>query len=244
MSGQCTNSGGRLFSGGRLSRVADFLRNSGSLPRTRQAVPADATSLRRRRSRSERPTRTSRLCPRAGVARAERPLRSAEPATARAGLFPRHGLRAMMAVRIGRSAGRSPRTRVSVSPRGRWKRRREAPPSSRARAFTRVRGGKSGLHRARWWITSTPGNGCGRPPRTANGRESATESVPPRAARPGVRVKRCGAQALNVRAHQRRGDPPARQTPPEARSSRGQGRPGPLRSSGRPLDPAGNGGAR
>ncbi len=56
----------------------------------------------------------------------------------------------------------------------------------------------------------------------------------------GVRVKRCGARALNVRAHQRRGDSPARQTPPEARPSRGQERPAPLRPPGVLLDRAGN----
>ena len=57
-------------------------------------------------------------------------------------------------------------------------------------------------------------------------------------------MKRCGASALNVRAHQRRGDPPARQTPPEARRSRGQDRPGPLRSSGTLLELIGNGESR
>src|SRR5213080_306750 len=49
-----------------------------------------------------------------------------------------------------------------------------------------------------------------------------------------------GRKPLNVRAHQRRGDPPARQTPPGARPNRGQGRPAPLRSSGRLLEPPGN----
>src|SRR5262249_60851886 len=61
---------------------------------------------------------------------------------------------------------------------------------------------------------------------------------------PRVRVKRCGAEALNERTHQQRGDRLARQTPPGARPSRGQDRPGPPRSPGRPLDPAGNGGGK
>jgi len=60
------------------------------------------------------------------------------------------------------------------------------------------RGGKSGLHRAGWWVTPTGGDP----------RESATENIPPRqqlwlfflqgAAR-GVRVKRCGKSAPAVR---------------------------------------------
>ena len=49
-----------------------------------------------------------------------------------------------------------------------------------------------------------------------------------------------GRKPLNVRAHQRRGDSPARQTPPGARPNRGQARPAPLRPSGRLLERPGN----
>src|SRR5262249_55111081 len=130
--------------------------------------------------------------------------------------------------------------------------------------------GKSGLRRARWWVTPTLGNGFGLPglgrqrAGQCNRKETAGSffvlgpssfgrlwnlNSPPKDERrmtkdEQVRVKRCGAKALNVRAHQQPGDRLARQTPPEARSSRGQDRPGPLRSPGRPLDPTGNRGAR
>jgi len=80
----------------------------------------------------------------------------------------------------------------------------------------RKRRGKSGLHRARWWVTPTRGDP----------RESATESRPPRAV--GVRVKRrC------KRPPARQVTAAARQTPPGARS-RGPVR-RPVRTSG-PLD--------
>ena len=46
-----------------------------------------------------------------------------------------------------------------------------------------------------------------------------------------VRVKRCGASALNVRAHQQPGDRLARQTPPGARPNMGAG---PARSATTP----------
>ena len=72
--------------------------------------------------------------------------------------------------------------------------------------------GKSGLHRAGWWITST----------VRKGRDSATESKPPRSVvrlRPrrsaAVRVKRCGKSAPAGRATGL-----ARQTSPGARPSR------------------------
>ena len=66
----------------------------------------------------------------------------------------------------------------------------------------RKRRGKSGLHRARWWVTPTRGDP----------RDSATESRPPRAIE--VRVKgRC------KRPPARQVTAVARQTPPGARSS-------------------------
>ncbi|EDL60609.1 hypothetical protein PM8797T_11174 [Gimesia maris DSM 8797] len=51
--------------------------------------------------------------------------------------------------------------------------------------FFGIRGGKSGLHRARWWVTPT----------VREDRESATESKPPGQFAGQVRVKRCGKSA-------------------------------------------------
>src|SRR6478736_6528514 len=68
----------------------------------------------------------------------------------------------MIGIRVGRPAGRSPGpcewlVRVRVKTEGE---------SLSGLLFTRTRtshshcsGGKSGLHRARWWVTPTPGNG-------------------------------------------------------------------------------------
>ena len=81
-------------------------------------------------------------------------------------------------------------------------RHREGPVSRR---------GKSGLHRARWWVTPTRGDP----------RESATESRPPRRAgtRGGARVKGCGKSAPAPGVTRA-----ARQTPPGARSRGRSGR--------------------
>ncbi len=89
--------------------------------------------------------------------------------------------------------------------------------------------GKSGLHRVQWWVTPTLGNGWYSRCQSPTG-GTVQQKVNRRAesAFRKVRVKRCGAQALNVRAHQRRGDPSARQTPLEARPSRGEDRPDPF----------------
>ena len=73
------------------------------------------------------------------------------------------------------------------------------------------RRGKSGLHRAGWWVTPTRGDP----------RESATESRPPRRAgtRGGARVKGCGKSAPAPGVTRA-----ARQTPPGARSRGRSGR--------------------
>ncbi len=66
-----------------------------------------------------------------------------------------------------------------------------------------VHRGKSGLHRARWWVTPTRGDP----------RDSATENKPPVLACASVRVKR---RCKRPPAHRVTGA--ARQTPPGARS--------------------------
>src|SRR5262245_66442460 len=92
--------------------------------------------------------------------------------------------------------------------------------------------GKSGLHRARWWVTPTRGDP----------RDSATENRPPL---PGeVRVKRWCKRPPATRA-----TGSARQTPPGARSRSpvpsGTGRAyaegGPPEYAGRPLEGGGSG---
>src|SRR3954454_181339 len=87
--------------------------------------------------------------------------------------------------------------------------RRYGDPADQATAEVRLLRGKSGHHRAGWSVTPTRGNP----------RESATENTPPTSAA-GTSV--AGRQGGNgaVRAHRRRGDAAARQTPPDARPSR------------------------
>src|SRR5258708_2993963 len=103
-------------------------------------------------------------------------------------------------------------------------------------------GGKSGLHRMRWWVTPTVRGGRGHGSAAAEGPGQCNRKIPP------ASVVRCplpektksslsflttdngqrttdagkgemvgGRKPLNVRAHQQPGDRLARQTPPGAR---------------------------
>ena len=98
--------------------------------------------------------------------------------------------------------------------------------------------GKSGLHRARWWVTPT-----GRKPR-----DSATENKPPMARsqdRDQVRAKRWGKSPPRGRRRPWHGKPHLEKGHIEEERPQGfTTRPAPSELLGRPFEAAGNGGPR
>jgi len=103
-------------------------------------------------------------------------------------------------------------------------------------------GGKSGLHRAMWWVTPTTRRRLGSlafPAAEGSGQCNRKDTARRLSGRL-VRVKWWGGLPLNVRAHQQPGDRLAWQTPHGARPSKGGGSARPVSLPGRLLERAGD----
>lgn len=103
-------------------------------------------------------------------------------------------------------------------------------------------GGKSGLHRAMWWVTPTTRRRLGSlafPAAEGSGQCNRKDTARQLSGRR-VRVKWWGGLPLNVRAHQQPGDRLAWQTPHGARPSKGGGSARPVSLPGRLLERAGD----
>src|SRR4051812_22654512 len=114
---------------------------------------------------------------------------------------------------VSSTGGSIPRARVRA-----WTRRRRAPRLRRAGQAAAGAGEKTAPSRK---VRTPKGRVVGGPTR-GNPRESATETNRLSAEAAAEPRRRQGGNGA-VRAHRRRGDTPARQTPPGARPSRGRG---------------------
>src|SRR5262249_22882286 len=141
--------------------------------------------------------------------------------------------------------GESPDERPQALPaRLQWKEHSQAGRTVAARGARAAGRGKSGLHRARWWVTPTVRSGASARRRTGivqqqgyrlvRGPLSAVRSPwqsflamddGPRTTDDGLGKGEMvgGRKSLNVRAHQQPGDRLARQTPPGARPNKRAG---------------------